>query len=78
MKENSIRNWVEPKWIPNISSKVYTKGTLEAFFPPNPQASQKERNHDRLEKCKKKAESREPITIRHENEEVYTSDSETA
>ena len=61
-----------------FASKVYTKGTLEAFFPPNPQARRKERSHGRLEKSRKKAESREPITICHENEEVHTSDSDTA
>jgi membrane carboxypeptidase/penicillin-binding protein PbpC len=49
-----------------------------AIFPPNPQANQKDRNNDRLEKSRKKAESREPITICHENEEVHTSDSDTA
>ena len=61
-----------------FASKVYTKGTLEAFFPPNPQARRKERSHDRLGKCRKKAESRETITLCHESEEVYTSDSDAA
>ena len=49
-----------------------------AIFPPNPQAKRKERSHDRLEKYRKKAESRETITICHESEEVHTSDPETA
>ena len=43
----------------------------------NPQGERKERSHGLLEKSRKKAESREPITIRHENEEVYTSDFNT-
>lgn len=32
-----------------MASKDYTKGTLEAFFPPKPQANQKERSHEQRE-----------------------------
>ncbi len=48
-----------------------------ALFPPNPQGGRKERSHGRLEKSKALARNREPMTICHENEEVYTSDFNT-
>ena len=48
------------------------------FIPANPQDERKERSHERLGKCKKKAKSREPITLCHENEEVYAPDFDAA
>ena len=53
------------------------KRGILAIFSPNTQASQKERNHGRLGKCKASARNREPTTICHENVEVYTSDFNT-
>ena len=61
-----------------FASKVYTKGTLETFFPPNPQARRKERSHELLGISKVLARSRESMTLCHENEEVQASDSDTA
>lgn len=49
-----------------------------AIFPPNPQGERKERSHGRLGIFKTSAENREPMTICHKNEEVCTSDSDTA
>ena len=48
-----------------------------ALVPPNPQGEQKERSHGRLEKCRKKAENSELITLCHESEEICTSDLNT-
>jgi hypothetical protein len=60
-----------------MSVPIARKRFILALLSPNPLGERKERSHDRLEKCRKKAESREPITICHESEEVYTSDPET-
>ena len=51
-------------------------GYIELTIPdkPHPQARRKERSHEALGFFKTIAESREPNTICHENEEVYTSD----
>ena len=51
--------------------------STSTIFLRNPQAEQKERSHEALGKCKKKAEGRELITLCHESEEVYISDSNT-
>jgi hypothetical protein len=54
--------------------KVLAFSRLSLIFPPNPQADQKEHSHGRLGIFKVLARNREPTTICHENEEVYTSD----
>lgn len=79
--QSSAYNQLPNTSIPNITKRKNTghrQSTILALFPPNPQGERKERSHEALEKYRKKAESRETITIRHENEDVYTSDSDTA
>lgn len=51
---------------------------LNFTFSTNPQDEQKECGHERLGIFKVLASNREPITLCHENEEVYTSDFDTA
>ena len=53
---------------------ISTISPILALNPPNPQGERKERSHGRLGKSKALARNKEPITICHENEEVYTSD----
>ena len=62
----------------NQCSQEKTNRGILALFLPNPQARRKERSHEPLGKSRKKAESREPMTLCHENEEVHTSDSDAA
>ena len=79
--QSSAYNQLPNTSILNITKRKNTghrQSTILALFPPNPQIERKERSHGRLEKSRQKAESREPITLCHENEEVYTSDSDTA
>ena len=45
-----------------------------AFFLSNPQGKRKERSHEALGFFKTIAENRGTMIIRHESEEVYTSD----
>ena len=56
---------------------IARKRFILAVLSPNPQARRKERSHEALGKCKKKAENREPTTLCHESEDVYTSDFNT-
>ena len=49
-----------------------------AIFPLNPQGERKERSHGRLGIFKVLARNRESMTLCHNSEEVYTSDSDTA